>query len=119
MASVLAFRKFPVLEVETSNTKVRRGNCVLEKEFRFLAVTQVRLIEHVPLAVFHPIPIDPRVPEKAVTTGGGDIGIHLHLTLQLFLSWKSQVKRRDASRVELSNLEIANLATILIRSNQR
>ena len=66
MASVLAFRKFPVLEVETSNAKVRRSNCVLEKEFSFLPVTKVRLVEHVPLAVFYPIPINPGVPEKTI-----------------------------------------------------
>jgi len=59
------FRKFPVLEVETSNAKVRRSNCVLEKEFSFLPVTKVRLVEHVPLAVFYPIPINPCVPDIA------------------------------------------------------
>ena len=80
MASVLAFRKFPVLEVETSNAKVRRSNCVLEKEFSFLPVTKVRLVEHVPLTVFYPIPINPCVPEK--TVGGGPfITCEPHITL--------------------------------------
>jgi len=59
------FRKFSVLEVETSNAKVRRGNCVLEKEFRFLAVTQVCLVEHIPLIILYSIPIHPCVPDIA------------------------------------------------------
>jgi len=57
------FGKFSILEVKTSNASVRRADCVLEKEFSFLRVTQVRLIEHVALTVFHSLPISASVPD--------------------------------------------------------
>ena len=58
------FGKFSVFEVETRNSKIGRGNRVLEKEFRFLPITQVGLIEHVPLTIFHSFPINACVPKN-------------------------------------------------------
>ena len=58
------FGKFSVLEVETRNSKIGRGNRVLEKEFRFLPITQVGLKEHVPLTIFHSFPINACVPKE-------------------------------------------------------
>ena len=63
---LLTFGKFSILEVKTSNAKVRRADCVLEKEFCFLSVSQVRLIEHVTLTIFYTLPINARVPRKGV-----------------------------------------------------
>ena len=58
------FGKFSVFEVETRNSKIGRGNRVLEKEFRFLPITQVGLKEHVPLTIFHSFPINACVPKE-------------------------------------------------------
>lgn len=60
------FGKFSVFEVETRNSKIGRGNRVLEKEFRFLPITQVGFKEHVPLTIFHSFPINACVPDITV-----------------------------------------------------
>ena len=65
------FGKFSVFEVETRNSKIGRGNRVLEKEFRFLPITQVGLKEHVPLTIFHSFPINACVPKNRVVESGG------------------------------------------------
>ena len=65
------FGKFSVFEVETRNSKIGRGNRVLEKEFRFLPITQVGFKEHVPLTIFHSFPINACVPKNRVVESGG------------------------------------------------